>query len=301
MKALFSLIQPGTKVLHCPLSGINISKLLFLLFIKLIRVRITITLVASPEQTMGKSNLKLFFILTLARVASHVIAANSDFKKILVNKGISDNKVSVISAFIPPNNNSLKKQFIPQAIVEFCTKHQPLIITYAHGPDFHKGEDLYGLDLFEQLVQELKTDLPQLGIVIVIPEVTNKDYLKELKTRFSKSGLDPFFCFAIRYNFSFVPLLQYVDLFIRATNTDGDALTLRESLYCGVLSVASDVCQRPEGTFLFRNRDSQDLCRAVREALNDKEKHRYHDVVTQSINNADLFINIFKQVADFKN
>lgn len=295
LKALFSLIRPGAKVLHCPLSNIGAGKLLFLLFIKLIGVHVTITLVASPKYTIGNSNLRLFYMLKLARAAFHVIATNGDFKKILVNKGISDNKISVVPAFIPFNNNS-KRQVIPQDIIEFCTKRKPLIITYAHGPDFHKGEDLYGLDLLVQLAQELKIDLPRLGIVIVVSGITNEAYLKELRVKIQESGLEPFFCFVIGDHFAFVPFLQYADLFVRATNTDGDALTLREALYCGVPSVASDVCRRPEGTFLFRNRDAQDLCRVAREVLKNKRQHPDSRKI-QQVNNAETFINIFKRVA----
>jgi len=299
IKVLFSFLHPGIKVLHCPLSNISAGKLFFLLFLKLFGTRLTFTLVASPEHTLENSSLNLFYVLTLARFSSHIVAVNGDFQRLLVDKGIPENKVSTIPAFIPFRNDSLKEQSIPQEAVKFYIKSKPLIITYAHGPDLIKGDDLYGLDLIVQLAQELRAELPQVGFVVVIPEITNKNYFRKLRANIRENSLEPFFCFAIGNHFSFVPFLQYADLFIRATNTDGDALTLREALYYGVPSVASDVCYRPEGTLLFHNRELPDLCRAVREALHNNRNSQYC-AEPQQINNAKLFIDIFKRTADLR-
>jgi len=298
VKVLLSLWRhAGVKVLYCPLSRITAGKSLFLLFMKIIGIRITATLAASPEQTLGHSFLNQAFLLALARFSSHIIAANEDFRKLLIDKGISEDKISVIPAFIPSKHPSIEKLPIPQDAVDFCNKCNPLIITYAYGPDLHKGEDLYGLDLMVQLAQELRTGLPQAGFVVVIPEVTNENYINKIRNNIRSGGLEPFFYFAIGNHISFIPFLQYADLFIRATNTDGDALTLREALYYGVPSIASNVAPRPEGTILFRNRDIQDLSRAVRENLNTTGGNKNHSSRFQRVNNAELLINVFKNVA----
>ncbi len=63
-------------------------------------------------------------------------------------------------------------------------------------------------------------------------------------------------------------------VFLRPTNTDGDANSLREALFFRVPSVASDVCPRPEGTILFRNRDISDLTAKVEELLENYETHK---------------------------
>ena len=299
VKVLFSLMQPGVKVLHCPLSNITVSKLMFLFIMKLFGIRLTITLVASPEHTIGNNSLDFFFVLALARFSSHIVAVNGDFQRLLVDNGIPENKLSTIPAFIPANELTLKEESLHPDVVDFYIKRKPLIITYAHGPDLHKGDDLYGLDIIVQLAQELRADFPQTGFLLVIPEITNRNYLRNLRVNIRASGLDSFFCFAIGNQFSFVHLLQYVDLFIRATKTDGDALTLREALYYGIPSVASDVCYRPEGTILFRSRDISDLCRAVREVLNNNGTTQY-STEAQQINNAELFIDVFKRAADLR-
>jgi glycogen(starch) synthase len=62
-------------------------------------------------------------------------------------------------------------------------------------------------------------------------------------------------------------LVARCDLFVRPTHLDGDAVSLREALALGVRSVATRVGHRPEGVVLCRPRDSEDLARAMREAL----------------------------------
>ena len=174
IKVLISFLRHrGVKVLYWPLSVITAGKILFLLLMKMMGVRITVTLAASPEQTIGHGLLNQFYLLGLARLSAHIIAANGDFKKLLMDKGINKEKISIIPAFIPSKNDSMETLSIPKNAVEFCKNRKPLIITYAYGPDLHKGEDLYGLDLIVQLAQELWTGLPQAGFIVVIPEITN--------------------------------------------------------------------------------------------------------------------------------
>ncbi len=301
LKLLTSFLKlKGINVSHCLISSVSFSRLIFCFFLKLIGIRLTITFVGSPEEMIDKNSLKLFYILASARISSHIITVNKDLQKILISHGISKNKISIIPAFIPSRDSDFIERPVSRSMIDFCTKHKPLILTYAYGPLFYSNEDLYGLDLFIQLAQELSMDLPQAGFVVVIPEITNESYFRKLKANIREKGLDSFFCFVIGNHFSFVPFLKYADLFIRATNTDGDALTLREALYYRVPSVASDVCDRPEGTILFRNRNISDLCRLTRETLGNSRSIQ-HNVETQQVNNAEIFINIFKQTAGLKN
>jgi len=301
IKALKSLLISGTKVLYYPLTNISFIKLMFLLCLKMIGVRIVVALVASPEQTLGSNTLKLRYMMVIARISFHLIATNRTFKTLLLRHKIPGNKVSVFSAFIPDKNGSSKTIPIPQDALDFCVKKQPLILTYVYGPDRHDGEDLYGLDLLVLLGDELRKDFLEIGIVVVIPEISNEVYFEKIKNSIHERGLDSLFCFAIGNHFSFISFLQYTDLFIRATNTDGDALTLREAVYYGVPSVASDVCHRPEETVLFHNRDFQDLVRVVTNMLSTKNKKRQGVANTRHESYASNFISIFEQAVDAEN
>ena len=63
------------------------------------------------------------------------------------------------------------------------------------------------------------------------------------------------------------PLWQSSSVYLRATTTDGDALSVREALALGVPVVASDACDRPEGVLLFKTHDAPDMARAIRMSL----------------------------------
>jgi glycosyltransferase involved in cell wall biosynthesis len=285
----------GVKVAHCLISRVSAGWVMLAVLLRCAGIRLTLTFVRSAPATMG-SALKRFYCLVLSRCARHVITANSDLRQALTGCGIPGNKISVIPAFIPVRDTCLVEKPLPQNIADFCAGHRPLILTYAYGLGFHLNEDMYGLDLAVHLLQGLRSDLPQAGCVVVIPEILNEGYYKKLRADIREKGLEPFFCFAVGNDLSFIPFLRRADIFIRATNTDGDALTLREALYYGVPSVASDVCPRPEGTRLFRNRDAVDLDRVVRDVLNGKRESLRMDTA-ERINNADRFIDVFRQTA----
>ena len=64
------------------------------------------------------------------------------------------------------------------------------------------------------------------------------------------------------------------DLTLRATNTDGDALSIRESLFLNTPIIASNATSRPTGTIVFDSRSQDDLNAKVLHELknlNNKE------------------------------
>lgn len=59
------------------------------------------------------------------------------------------------------------------------------------------------------------------------------------------------------------PLFKQSDLMIRPTYSDCYGISIAESLYFDSPAIASAVCDRPEGTVLFKNRDTDDLYKKV--------------------------------------
>ncbi len=297
LKLLRSFFTPERKILYHPLSQVTPFKVLGLLLMRLTGTRLILYLVASPKQTLGKNHLKRISLLALARVSSQVIAANGDFHGVLTQHGIRENKISLIPPFIPLKDAFAKEPPLSSEAEEFCRVHTPVIMTYANGPDLHDGQDLYGLDLIIELAKKLRERRPDAGFVVVIPEVTNERHFAEIRSAVQKSGLDFFFHFAVGNNVSFIRFLPYTDVFVRATNTDGDSLALREALYYGVPAVASDISYRPEGTRLFCSRNADDLCRAIEETLEKGGKGSGRAGSRDGGDHAARFVSVFRQVA----
>ena len=62
---------------------------------------------------------------------------------------------------------------------------------------------------------------------------------------------------------SFVRLISMSDIVLRTTNTDGDAISIREGLFMGKTVIASDVVKRPLGVLLFKTRNINSLLEVV--------------------------------------
>jgi len=167
----------------------------------------------------------------------------------------------VNSAFIPPNlkdEEDIWKSY-SKATINFIDNKKPLIVANAYRLNFADGIDLYGLDLCVDMLKLLIQDFPNTGFVFALADKNyNNSYLERKISVIIESGLSDNF-HLLSGQKELWPLFKKADLFIRPTNTDGDALSIREALFFKVPTIASNVCPRPKGTVLFKNRDICDL------------------------------------------
>jgi glycosyltransferase involved in cell wall biosynthesis len=198
--------------------------------------------------------------LALRRI-SYIILSNPDYVKFVQSLGVSHDRVAVIPAFIPPLVKEHDDALIPSNVWDFSKAHTPILV--ANGAiAFYQGEDLYGLDLLIELVQALKDVYPRVGLICPLRPIAGsvaQDYWEVLQARVESCGLGEHICWITDGLPVMHPLMRHSDLFVRPTNTDGDAVSIREALHFGVPVVASDVSPRPQGAVLFRNRDVGDL------------------------------------------
>lgn len=197
-------------------------------------------------------------------------------KTIFVSKEISKkfkikNEI-IIPAFIPPDISEEKN--LPIEILTLLEKNKgkKIIVNNAFKLVLHKEQDLYGLDLLIDVARSIKKDNKNYKIIFVIASMEEKlnlydHYFQIIKDENLEEEIT-----LIPYPISFVKLMMASDLVVRATNTDGDALTVREALFLNRPIIASDVTFRPEGTILFKNRDSQDLYLKINETLNKSKR-----------------------------
>lgn len=181
--------------------------------------------------------------------------------------GVEESRLHWSPGFLPPDAEKLDRGSVAESVWPFVERHEPVIA--ANGKvEWYRDEDLYGLDLLVELAGRLKSDYPNLGIVVCFWDHHAKDqpYLEQLMTRASLLGVEENICFNTRSG-EFVPVLAASDLFIRPTNTDGDANSIREAHYLGIPAIASDAVDRPDGTLLFRTRNLDDLEARVRACL----------------------------------
>ncbi len=218
---------------------------------------------------------------------SVVVAHNPVIKNFCLSLGAKPERVEIIYGFIPPLIKDVEINQIPKAVWQFIENHEPVICANAFQIVFYNGEDLYGIDLSVQLCTELKKYFPKIGFVFSLPNIGEEDYFREIKQKIADDNITENFLF-ITGSYEFYPILMKAQVFLRPTNTDGDATSLREALYFKVPSVASDVFPRPQGTVLFENRDISDLTIQVKHVL-DK-----YELCKKSLNEIEIDDNFLK-------
>ena len=155
-------------------------------------------------------------------------------------------------------------------ILEEC-KDSKIIVSNAFKLVLHKNEDLYGLDLMIDVARMVKKEKKRYKIIFVVATINDRlrlydSYMGIIKEEELESVIS-----LIPYSISFVRLMQKSDLVVRATNTDGDALTVREAMFFKIPIIASNVVKRPENVILFKNRDSIDLFSKITKVLENGE------------------------------
>lgn len=221
------------------------------------------------EEFFPKDNwLKRKLVIFALKRYSFIIAANNDIKNICFSIGIDKSNVKVIPAFITPTIKQEEINEITNDVWDFIETHGPVISANASFIDFINNEEVYGIDMCIDLCEQLKNKYKNIGFIFLLSKIGDNEYFEKMKERIANKNLEDNFRL-INLSCQFYPILMKSDLFIRPTNTDGDAISVREALSMKVPTVASDVVGRPNGTISFKSRDLNDLCSKVENVLKD--------------------------------
>jgi glycosyltransferase involved in cell wall biosynthesis len=225
------------------------------------------------------NSLRRSLIRFALRRTSYVILANPDHVPFIRSLGIPETRSAVIPAYIPPVVREEDDAQISDEIRQFWQAHTPLLL--ANGAvAFYRGEDLYGLDMMVDLIGALRPSFPRIGLVVPLRPITESaqlGYWETLRDRASAAGLAESILWVPGGVPALHPLIRASQLFLRPTNTDGDAVSIREALYFQVPVVASDAAPRPDGSVLFRSRDVGDFVAQVRSVLSGTHSFRRAD------------------------
>ncbi len=226
-----------------------------------------------------------------------VIVVVGDQCRLLLAPLIADpGKIVVLPTFIAPTASN--KPAVPEQIMALRRRRQFLIASNAYQLRFHQGVDLYGLDLFVELagilIQQEKMDI---GLVFLLPSIGDEVYLKKIRLRIHELKIEDS-CLVITDPVEEGwGVWKASDLVIRATNTDGDSLTVKEALWCGTPVVASDCVPRDPEVVTFRNRDLDDLREKTMMVLGNLEKQKKRLEKLQLADNAERLILIYEELS----
>ncbi|MFP8873321.1 MAG: glycosyltransferase family 4 protein, partial [Myxococcota bacterium] len=208
------------------------------------------------------------------RAADALVAVNTHISDVLAGIDGCAEKTHILPAFIPPAEGDDDERAIPEEIRRFANSHDPTLLAIG-APVLEQGIDLYGIDMTLDLVDTLRSDYPKIGVIWALLEFigSRPEYAEKMRTEVQRRGLEDHWLF-IPPQEIFYPLYGLADLFVRPTSSDGDAISVRESLHFGLPLVASDAIPRPEGVTTFETRNAAAFERSVRATLQNLEAEK---------------------------
>ena len=219
------------------------------------------------------------------KLADKIILVNSEIYKKL---SLPLDKCVVKHAFLPPvmSEEPNLPEYINEQIKIAKEQNKILICANASRLDTHNNQDLYGLDICVETIRRLvNNSLPVYFIFTVSSLAKGENRFNEALSLIKKYKLENNFLL-LNEKLSFVKLIESSDIVLRPTNTDGDALTVREALFLGKKVLASDIVERPEGTNLFKTRDIDSLEKQLESLINEKKSNAVKNLNETSDNDS---------------
>jgi glycosyltransferase involved in cell wall biosynthesis len=257
LKIIFSLFKyHNIKLVHLQISNIYV-KFLLTLILKLIGKSVINTF----HSFRYTSKCKLFIIKLICKASTRVVTVgDNDLKK--VEKYCSrTEKLKCINSFIPPTESEIdfRKSLRKEDVF--------IIVINAYALTVENNKDIYGIDSSIELIRILRNKGYYVNLEICLGQIGDYSYYNLLMNKIKNHNLDNFIHFNI--NKPLIPVLINSDLFIRPTLTDAYGISIAESLFLNIPAIASNVCERPEGTIIYDNNKFNDLYDCVTFVINN--------------------------------
>jgi len=208
----------------------------------------------SFSEKLNQSNyLKKAAFKYLLKKIDHIIVVNESQKAFLGHLDLPLDKISVVPAFLPPvvkKNDQLKND-----VCQLRTKSDVLILVSGYALWY------YGFHVVIEALKNLGSIDKSISVIFAFYNSYDESYVTELKADLADNF--PHLIYRDLCPDEFAYLLSLIDIYVRPTDRDGDAVALREAAYFGKQVIASDCVQRPEGTLLFKTMDAASLSQAV--------------------------------------
>ncbi len=290
-----NLIKYIKKVCHVDIvhihSGVPILRIFHIIFCALLcRKCVIVTIHRNPAIEKMKG-LTLWFL----KYCDHIILVNKEGYELISRKD-TNCKYYLLPAFLPPIIS--EEQPLPNEVIEWIvkcrqSKNSVIMVSNAWKLVMHQGQDLYGLDMCIQAMKDLLNDdtlNKSIYLIFVIADDSDADdiihkYQKDIEQNNLNRNI-----LIWKSSLSFVNLINESDIVLRTTNTDGDAISIREALYLGKKVIASDVVARPDDVILFKTRDVNSLVETIKEAINSENGEK---VVASTVNYKEIYSKIY--------
>ncbi|UFJ39148.1 glycosyltransferase family 4 protein [Brevibacillus humidisoli] len=262
-------------VIHVHFLRWQVRLLLSLLALRGKRVIFTVHNMRGEEQPL--SWIKRLIVKVTSRLAYRFIVVNPEFVDRLAACGVDPEKIVFIPPFIHGQQDEIP--ISPEVASFLASSDTKLLLANGAVGTYHKGVDLYGIDLIVDLAERLAGMRRDVRIIYCVTHVADPVYYEKLQQQVSERGLTEVFCF-LHAPPEYQTLLKRSAVFLRPTNSDSYGISVYEALHSGVPVVASDADIRPPQTVLFADRDLDDfLAKTVSVLDGERALHEQGDPV----------------------
>ncbi|SEB69706.1 hypothetical protein SAMN04489761_1484 [Tenacibaculum sp. MAR_2009_124] len=153
-----------------------------------------------------------------------------------------NNKSVIISSFIPPKETHGLELKLRSKLKEFRKKYEYIYCTNAFNFAYDKNmKEIYGIYEIISFFKKKKN----FGLIFSDPSGAYWNEFKEKNIELGENII------VINEPHSFYEVLKVSDASIRNTSTDGDSLSVKESLFLRKKTFCTDVVNRPNGVVLY--------------------------------------------------
>lgn len=263
-------------------SGHFILRLFHVIVCRCLLRKYTVVTVHRDPAIEGKLAITRYFLSKCNRI---ITVNENGFNALVIAP--KKERYLMIPAFLPPviaDEPELPNEIIAKIKQIRTDEKAVLMVSNAWKLVRHDNQDLYGLDMCVDAVVKLNRAGLRYYLIFVIADNTDAaPYVDRYRETIEDNNQQENIVIW-EAPLSFVRLAQEADVVLRTTNTDGDAISIREALAMGKCVIASDVVKRPDGVCLFATRNIDSLVDEIKSAtkcdnaLNKLEQVDYHKI-----------------------
>lgn len=290
------LFKCNEKLIH--LHEVNWFVVSIMCFIAWIRnSKVILTIHSFREEPCIFNYFRRFAFKFSIRFVDFFICVGENEKSKLLRYGCVESKIKVIPAYIHPLYKIEDAARIPGYVWSYIKSNDFMICANASMLCFYNNQDLYGLDMCIELYSRLisKYKHKKIGFIFCLPNIGDYKYYLKIKDMIKELNFENKFII-VNMEVPLCPIMKKCHLFIRPTNTDGDAISVREALYYKIPTIASDIVSRPEGTIHFKNRDNNELFNKTVDVI---DNYKYYKDKLNSMeirDNGEIILKLYKEL-----
>lgn len=262
-RAVNRLRRVKNGIVHFHVSAMRRFIFLGFIFVALIKSKVGVVLTIHSGSFVGNyrssSQLWRAIFRRLVRRFDKLIAVNHQQKVLLEECGVPTSRICIIPAYFPPVPESTNTT--DKVLSDIHYSDRKLIVLSGY------GVPLYG---YEKILEVLEKDddlRSRLSLVVCTYNTFDESYMDKIERRASLLGSIRIVRNLTPEEFAFV--LSKADIYVRATDRDGDAVAIREAGHFSVPVIASDCVERPKGVRLFNRDDPHSLAEAFKHVLDN--------------------------------